>query len=158
MKGTYLIRKSANGTHSYETATVASRGAPKGIKFGGDPDMAFRRAITDHLYVVNQLNLQQDILNSIATRMVEAVLSGGKVLWCGNGGSAADCQHLAAEFVGRFQRNRRGYASIALTTDVKGRGVAQTVRSIPRHVKWGMTMHEGDWHTLKHSRENKYAD
>jgi D-sedoheptulose 7-phosphate isomerase len=49
--------------------------------------------------------------------MIEALLSGGKVFWCGNGGSAADCQHLAAEFVGRFRRERRGLASIALTTD-----------------------------------------
>jgi D-sedoheptulose 7-phosphate isomerase len=49
--------------------------------------------------------------------MIGAILSGRKILWCGNGGSAADCQHLAAEFVGRFQRDRRGYASVALTTD-----------------------------------------
>jgi D-sedoheptulose 7-phosphate isomerase len=49
--------------------------------------------------------------------MVEVLVAGGKVLWCGNGGSAADAQHLAAEFVGRFQRERRGLASIALTTD-----------------------------------------
>jgi D-sedoheptulose 7-phosphate isomerase len=43
--------------------------------------------------------------------------AGGKILWCGNGGSAADSQHLAAELVGRFRRDRRGLASIALTTD-----------------------------------------
>ena len=42
---------------------------------------------------------------------------GGKVLFFGNGGSAADAQHLAAEFVGRFVRERRGLAAIALTTD-----------------------------------------
>jgi D-sedoheptulose 7-phosphate isomerase len=49
--------------------------------------------------------------------MTEAILAGGKVLWCGNGGSAADCQHLAAVLVGRFRRERRGLSSIALTTD-----------------------------------------
>jgi D-sedoheptulose 7-phosphate isomerase len=49
--------------------------------------------------------------------MIEILHAGGKVLWCGNGGSAADAQHLAAELVGRFQRERRGIASIALTTD-----------------------------------------
>jgi D-sedoheptulose 7-phosphate isomerase len=43
--------------------------------------------------------------------------TGGKVLFFGNGGSAADAQHLAAEFVGRFVRERRGLAAIALTTD-----------------------------------------
>jgi D-sedoheptulose 7-phosphate isomerase len=52
---------------------------------------------------------------------VEAVLgsitAGGKVLACGNGGSAADAQHFAAELVGRFERERPGLAAIALTTD-----------------------------------------
>ena len=43
--------------------------------------------------------------------------SGNKVMWCGNGGSAADSQHLAAELVGRFAKNRPPLASIALTTD-----------------------------------------
>jgi D-sedoheptulose 7-phosphate isomerase len=42
---------------------------------------------------------------------------GGKLLFCGNGGSAADAQHLAAEYVVRFQRSRRPLAAIALTTD-----------------------------------------
>ncbi|HWP19060.1 MAG TPA: phosphoheptose isomerase [Burkholderiaceae bacterium] len=43
--------------------------------------------------------------------------AGGKVLACGNGGSASDAQHFAAEFVGRFERERPGLAAIALTTD-----------------------------------------
>lgn len=42
---------------------------------------------------------------------------GNKILFCGNGGSAADAQHLAAEFVGRFQMERAGLPAIALTTD-----------------------------------------
>jgi D-sedoheptulose 7-phosphate isomerase len=46
-----------------------------------------------------------------------ALRSGGKVLLCGNGGSAADCQHVAGELVGRFRAERRGYAAVALTTD-----------------------------------------
>src|SRR3984893_13366071 len=49
--------------------------------------------------------------------MTRALIAGKKVLWCGNGGSAADSQHLAAELVGRFRRDRRGLASVALTTD-----------------------------------------
>jgi len=52
---------------------------------------------------------------------VQAVLTcvtgGGKVLACGNGGSASDAQHFAAEFVGRYERERPGLAAIALTTD-----------------------------------------
>jgi len=43
--------------------------------------------------------------------MAEAILAGKKVLWCGNGGSASDAQHLAAELVGHFQRERRGLPS-----------------------------------------------
>jgi D-sedoheptulose 7-phosphate isomerase len=49
--------------------------------------------------------------------IVGCVTSGGKVLACGNGGSAADAQHFAAEFVGRFERERPGLPAIALTTD-----------------------------------------
>jgi D-sedoheptulose 7-phosphate isomerase len=49
--------------------------------------------------------------------MIATLCAGRKILWCGNGGSAADSQHLAAELVGRFERERQGLASIALTTD-----------------------------------------
>ena len=49
--------------------------------------------------------------------LVDCITAGGKVLACGNGGSAADAQHFAAEFVGRFERERPGLAAIALTTD-----------------------------------------
>ena len=49
--------------------------------------------------------------------MLACVTSGGKVLACGNGGSAADAQHFSAEFVGRYERERPELAAIALTTD-----------------------------------------
>ena len=49
--------------------------------------------------------------------LVGCITAGGKVLACGNGGSAADAQHFAAEFVGRFERERPGLAAVALTTD-----------------------------------------
>jgi D-sedoheptulose 7-phosphate isomerase len=55
------------------------------------------------------------------SRLVETVLAawdnGGKLIICGNGGSAADSQHLAAELAGRYRRERRGWPAIALTTD-----------------------------------------
>ena len=51
------------------------------------------------------------------TAIVGCITGGGKVLACGNGGSASDAQHFAAEFVGRFERERPGLAAIALTTD-----------------------------------------
>jgi len=49
--------------------------------------------------------------------ILASVTSGGKVLACGNGGSAADAQHFSAEFVGRFERERPALGAIALTTD-----------------------------------------
>jgi D-sedoheptulose 7-phosphate isomerase len=49
--------------------------------------------------------------------ILASVTSGGKVLACGNGGSAADAQHFAAEFVGRYERERPELAALALTTD-----------------------------------------
>ncbi len=52
-----------------------------------------------------------------AHAVLGCITAGGKVLVCGNGGSAADAQHFAAEFVGRFERERPGLAAIALTTD-----------------------------------------
>lgn len=61
------------------------------------------------------------VLNKPILAAIQAILScvtsGGKVLACGNGGSAADAQHFAAEFVGRFERERPELAAIALTTD-----------------------------------------
>src|SRR5688500_16586565 len=49
--------------------------------------------------------------------ILKALNSGNKILLCGNGGSAADAQHIAAEFVGRFERERMALPAIALTTD-----------------------------------------
>ena len=49
--------------------------------------------------------------------MVECLRNGGKIMACGNGGSAADAQHFAAELIGRFERERQELAAIALTTD-----------------------------------------
>jgi D-sedoheptulose 7-phosphate isomerase len=60
--------------------------------------------------------LSKPISAAIAA-VLASVTSGGKVLACGNGGSAADAQHFAAEFVGRFERERPELGAIALTTD-----------------------------------------
>ncbi len=80
-------------------------------------EAVFTRAFAEHLRVIDELQQQQPVLESIAQQMTDAVFNGNKILWCGNGGSAADAQHLAAEFVGRFRRERKPLASIALTTD-----------------------------------------
>ena len=52
-----------------------------------------------------------------AEAIIGALKSGHKLFFCGNGGSAADSQHIAAEFVGRFQKERKALPAIALTTD-----------------------------------------
>jgi D-sedoheptulose 7-phosphate isomerase len=49
--------------------------------------------------------------------LIQTLKQGGKILLCGNGGSAADCQHIAAELVVQYQKNRKPLAAIALTTD-----------------------------------------
>jgi len=57
------------------------------------------------------------VIAAAAELMVASLLNNGKILACGNGGSAADAQHFAAELVGRFEMERHGLAAIALTTD-----------------------------------------
>ncbi len=52
-----------------------------------------------------------------ARAVIDAIQNGGKILICGNGGSAADSQHIAAELIGRFKRERRALPALALTTD-----------------------------------------
>lgn len=82
-----------------------------------DGARCFAAAIAEHLDIIRAVEAQHSTMQMIAAHMTRAVLSGRKVLWCGNGGSAADSQHLAAELVGRFRRERRGLPSIALTSD-----------------------------------------
>ena len=77
----------------------------------------FLDAINEHLFIIRQLEEQQDSFERAAIRITDCLLRGNKVLWCGNGGSAAEAQHFAAELVGRFRRDRSALASIALTTD-----------------------------------------
>jgi D-sedoheptulose 7-phosphate isomerase len=60
--------------------------------------------------------LSKPIVDAV-NALVGCITAGGKVLSCGNGGSAGDAQHFAAEFVGRFERERPGLAAIALTVD-----------------------------------------
>ncbi|MDD5389732.1 MAG: D-sedoheptulose 7-phosphate isomerase [Gallionellaceae bacterium] len=76
------------------------------------------RALEEHAGLLDLVrrDLMPDVA-AAATILIECSLSGGKIMWCGNGGSAADAQHLAAELIGRFKRERQPIASIALTTD-----------------------------------------
>lgn len=63
------------------------------------------------------LQEQSDLVVAAAERIIEAIRGGGTVLFCGNGGSAADSQHLAAELMGRFAKDRAPMAALALTVD-----------------------------------------
>jgi D-sedoheptulose 7-phosphate isomerase len=76
-----------------------------------------KNRIEEHISVAERLKkMTADI--AAACNLCKACLqTGGKILLAGNGGSAADAQHIAAEFVGRFVKERRGLPAIALTTD-----------------------------------------
>jgi D-sedoheptulose 7-phosphate isomerase len=76
-----------------------------------------RERIDEALAVIAQLRSDQALhaaVDDAAEAIVEAVRAGGRVLLCGNGGSAADAQHLAAEFIGRFMLDRQPLSAIAL--------------------------------------------
>jgi D-sedoheptulose 7-phosphate isomerase len=73
--------------------------------------------IDEHLEVIQAIRPLTPRLEALGKRMSDCLSGGGKILWMGNGGSAADSQHMAAELVGRFSRERPGLASIALSTD-----------------------------------------
>jgi D-sedoheptulose 7-phosphate isomerase len=73
--------------------------------------------IQDSLKVQETLLDQDELIAQIAARLIEALRAGHKIFVCGNGGSAADAEHLAAELVGRFLVERKAYPAMALTTN-----------------------------------------
>jgi D-sedoheptulose 7-phosphate isomerase len=76
-----------------------------------------QEAVASHQAVINQLESIFPIISDVADELRACLARGGKILLMGNGGSAADSQHIAAEIVGRFQKERRGLPAIALSTD-----------------------------------------
>jgi D-sedoheptulose 7-phosphate isomerase len=78
----------------------------------------FHRAFAEHAQVAAETGgICFPALERAADLVADALVTGGKVLFFGNGGSAADAQHLAAELTVRFGVNRRAFAGLALTTD-----------------------------------------
>lgn len=75
------------------------------------------RELDELARVVNASKALGDGITSLAGRYAEVLRSGGTIYFCGNGGSAADAQHIAAEYVVRYARKRRPLAAVALTTD-----------------------------------------
>ncbi len=73
--------------------------------------------LAEHRRVVDEVERLLPVIEDLAGSIVERLRAGGRVLLMGNGGSAADSQHIAAELVGRFMRRRRALPAVALTTD-----------------------------------------
>jgi D-sedoheptulose 7-phosphate isomerase len=125
--GADFVKANGGEVHSlrlvdgYSTSKIVSseRGQPartsEGEHAGRLP--AVRRSINEHLEVIRSLAADADEIESCARVIFDTFQRGGKVLICGNGGSAADSQHIAAEFAGRYEAERRAYPAIALTTD-----------------------------------------
>lgn len=77
-----------------------------------------QRSLAQHIETFNSLVRDcGEQIDDCAGIIVDTVKRGGKILLCGNGGSAADAQHIAAEFVGRYETERRALPAISLTTD-----------------------------------------
>jgi D-sedoheptulose 7-phosphate isomerase len=70
-----------------------------------------------HMVMFNALEPIFPMISDVGIAMQKIIKNGGKILLMGNGGSAADSQHIAAEIVGRFKKERKGMPAIALTTD-----------------------------------------
>ena len=72
---------------------------------------------SEHLKVAQKISTLTDQIEAAAKLCIDSLKNGGKILIFGNGGSAADAQHIAAEMVGRYKVERKGLPAIALTTD-----------------------------------------
>jgi len=73
--------------------------------------------INEHIQAVKSLLSMVEDLSLLAQKILSSLQNGHKIILLGNGGSAADSQHIAAELVGRFKKERKGLPAIALTTD-----------------------------------------
>jgi D-sedoheptulose 7-phosphate isomerase len=95
--------------------TAAKRGGRK--REDGWLERGARAALRESGRTMARLDRQARAVAEAAEALVAAFESGGTVYFCGNGGSAADAQHLAAELAGRFQAERPALAAVALTTN-----------------------------------------
>jgi D-sedoheptulose 7-phosphate isomerase len=77
----------------------------------------FMSELEEHQSMITRLADCSAVIEAAGELLINAIKQGGKILLCGNGGSAADCQHIAAEFVVRYEKKRKAMAAIALTTD-----------------------------------------
>ena len=83
-----------------------------------DTNRQIIEAIETHKKMVGELEISGlEIIAAAAEAIIKSLKQNGRVYICGNGGSAADAQHIAAELVGRFARERKALPAVALTTD-----------------------------------------
>jgi D-sedoheptulose 7-phosphate isomerase len=81
------------------------------------PRTTLQRSLGEHVEMCARLEALSELVASAAALVAGALCGGNKLMLCGNGGSAADAQHIAAELMGRFVSDRRPLAAVALTTD-----------------------------------------
>jgi len=77
----------------------------------------FNRVLNEHLMFFKSLTQLSDEISNAGRMLSDTIENGKKILICGNGGSASDAQHFAAEIVGRFTRERSAWPAVALSTD-----------------------------------------
>ena len=77
----------------------------------------FRAALSEALRVFESLRHLENEVNTAAVVSLESLKAGGKLVLCGNGGSAAEAQHLAGELMGRYKGNRRSWPAVAINAD-----------------------------------------
>jgi D-sedoheptulose 7-phosphate isomerase len=108
---TGLVQKIMHQTQECSVG-LPSRPAVEGV------ETPLLRSLWEHTDTMAQLaHTWMPAIQQTAQTIIDALQAGNKLLLCGNGGSAADAQHIAAEFVGRFERERRAYPALALTAD-----------------------------------------
>ena len=92
-----------------------NKSGPNLFKVNGET--MFLSALQQHLACVRELEKQAGAIEAAGDVLAQTIGRGNKVLICGNGGSASDAQHFAAELVGRFEQERSAWPAIAMTTD-----------------------------------------
>jgi D-sedoheptulose 7-phosphate isomerase len=106
----------------FDAAILSQHALTRGVQvpsrpYSGAIAAAIRDRQHDFVDALGQLALRAPVLADVAAGLIEALRGGRQVLVAGNGGSAAETQHFVAELVGRFRRERRPYAVVALTAD-----------------------------------------
>ena len=101
-----------------QSANAKEKKEKEEILFENISNDCIEKSLVEHLDLIKTIiEREKANIERCAELIYETVRSGKKILICGNGGSAADAQHLAAEFVGRYETERKALAAIALTTD-----------------------------------------